>query len=190
MAPVYHGQWRYDNDTLYFTSFSGHIYARATSSELNEIFSAPLGAIRNRPDNEADWYEAQLSHFGLPPAKRNTSAKMRLMEAFQEGKLVVPEKIFEMEETLQLKWTKQDLESRILGPSMQPSLDHGAIRAPATGMTPFSAILGRSKEEVPNYFTAGLAEGASIQGTMRTQRSKMQSPPAETKKRKLSNARK
>ncbi|KAJ5513253.1 hypothetical protein N7463_002805 [Penicillium fimorum] len=183
MAPVYHGQWSYNIDTLYATSSCGHVHPRATYSELEDIFSTALGVIRHRPDNPSHWYEAQLLHFGLPPTKYKATAKMRLMDAFQDGTLHVPEEILRIEETLNRNWIKQDLEARILGPSMRPSLDPGITTAPVTDTTQFGAQR-QSDDEQRNLFSAGLAGGAGIQGNMRSQRNDMQPPHAQTMKRK------
>ncbi|KAJ5383604.1 hypothetical protein N7517_001515 [Penicillium concentricum] len=182
MASVYHGQWSYYADTLYVTSSSGHVHSRAAYSELEEIFSTPLGAKRNRPDNPAHWYEAQLLHFGLPPTKYKATAKMRLMDAFQDGTLFVPDEILRIEDTLSRNWTKQDLEARILGPSMRPSLDPGITTAPVTGRAYFTAHLP-SVGEPRALFSGALAGGAGVQGNMRSQRNDMQPPHDQTKKR-------
>ncbi|OQE46645.1 hypothetical protein PENCOP_c001G08866 [Penicillium coprophilum] len=182
MAPVYHGQWSYNIDTFYATSSCGHVYSRATLSELDEIFSAPLGARRTRPDNPAHWYEAQLLHFGLPPTKSKATAKMRLMDAFQDGTLDVPEGILRIEETLSRNWIKQDLETRILGPSLRPSLDPAT--SPVIGTTRFRAQKPSGSEQDNDLFSVGLAGGSGIQGNMQSQQNDMQPPHAQTKKRK------
>ncbi|KAJ5164434.1 uncharacterized protein N7500_006264 [Penicillium coprophilum] len=184
MAPVYHGQWSYNIDTFYATSSCGYVYPRATLSELDEIFSAPLGVRRTRPDNPSHWYEAQLLHFGLPPTKSKATAKMRLMDAFQDGTLDVPEGILRIEENLSRKWMKQDLETRILGPSVRPSLDPGITTALAIGTTRLRAQRTSGGEQENDVFSAGLAGGSGMQGNMQSQQNDMQPPHAQTKKRK------
>ncbi|KAJ5189525.1 hypothetical protein N7491_005854 [Penicillium cf. griseofulvum] len=187
MPPVYHGQWSYNIDTLYVTSSCGHVHPRASYAELDDIFSTPLGARRTRPDNPSHWYEAQLLHFGLPRTKYKATAKMRLMDAFQDGTLNVPDEILQIEDTLSRNWMKQDLEDRILGPSMRLSLDTGIVKAPATGMTEFGATQRPSSGEQGNIFGAGSIGGAGMQGNMRYQRNKMQTTHPRTNKRKGTN---
>ncbi|OQE88356.1 hypothetical protein PENNAL_c0017G01039 [Penicillium nalgiovense] len=160
MPPVYHGQWSFDGDTFYVTSSSGHVHPRATYSELDDIFSTPLGDRRNRADYQDHWYEAQLLHFGLPPTKSKATAKMRLMDAFQDGTLDVPEQILEMEHKLTRTWMKQDLEARILGPSMQPPLDPEITGATATDATERGAAQRPSGNEEGMLFGASLVRGS------------------------------
>ncbi|OQE14017.1 hypothetical protein PENFLA_c041G06745 [Penicillium flavigenum] len=160
MPPVYHGQWSFDGDTFYVTSSSGHDHRRATYYELDDIFSTPLGDRRNRADYQDHWYEAQLLHFGLPPTKSKATAKMRLMDAFQDGTLDVPEEILEMEHKLTRTWMKQDLEARILGPSMQPPLDPESTGATATDAIELGAAQRPSGNEEGRFFGAGLVGGS------------------------------
>lgn len=187
MAPVYHGQWSFDVDTFYVTSSCGHVHPRATYSELDDIFSAPLGDKRNRADHQDHWYEAQLLHFGLPPTRSKATAKMRLMDAFQDGTLDVPQEILKMETTLARNWIKQDLEARILGPSMQPSPNPGIAAATATDPTGFCATQRPEGDEEGKVFGAGLAGGAGMQGNVRSQRNKMQPSHPHTKRRNSNN---
>ncbi|KAJ6188639.1 hypothetical protein N7519_003547 [Penicillium mononematosum] len=164
MPHVYHGQWSFDGDTFYVTSSSGHVHRRATYSELDDIFSTPLGDRRNRADYQDDWYEAQLLHFGLPPTKSKATAKMRLMDAFQDGTLDVPEEILEMEHKLTRAWMKQDLEARILGPSMQPPLNPEITGATTTDAIELGAAQRPSGHEEGRLFGASLVGGSEISG--------------------------
>ncbi|CAG8036124.1 unnamed protein product [Penicillium nalgiovense] len=183
MPPVYHGQWSFDGDIFYVTSSSGHIHPRATYSELDDIFSTPLGDRRNRADYQDHWYEAQLLHFGLPPTKSKATAKMRLMDAFQDGTLDVPEQILEMEHKLTRTWMKQDLEARILGPSMQPPLDPEITGATATGAIELGAAQRPSGNEEGMLFGASLVRGSGMQGNVRFQPNMIHPPHAHTKRR-------
>ncbi|KGO72456.1 hypothetical protein PITC_076330 [Penicillium italicum] len=187
MAPVYHGQWSFDRETFYVTSSCGHIHPRATYSELDDIFTAPLGDMRNRADHQDHWYEAQLLHFGLPPTRSKATAKMRLMDAFQDETLEVPVEILKIETTLARKWIKQDLEARILGPSMRPPIDPAIAGPAATNTTGFGATQGPAGDEERGMFGAGAAGGAGMQGNVRPQRNMMQPPHAHTKRRKHNN---
>ncbi|EKV12510.1 hypothetical protein PDIG_44340 [Penicillium digitatum PHI26] len=187
MAPVYHGQWSFHVDTFYVTSSCGHVHPRATYSELDTIFSAPLGDRRNRADHQDHWYEAQLLHFGLPPTKGKATAKMRLMDAFQDGILEVPAEILQMEATLARNWIQQDLEARLLGPSMRTPIDPAIAEATATDTTGFGTTQRPSVDEEGKAFGAGATGGAGVQGKMRSQRNKMQPPHTYQKRRKHSN---
>jgi hypothetical protein len=183
MPPVYHGQWSFDGDTFYITSSSGHVHRRATYYELDDLFSTPLGDRRNRTDYQDHWYEAQLLHFGLPPTKSKATAKMRLMDAFQDGTLDVPEEILEMEHKLRGTWMKQDLEARILGPSMQPPLDSEITGATATDAIELGAAQRPSGNEEGRLFGAGWAGGSGMQGNVRSQQNMIHPPHAHTKRR-------
>ncbi|CDM35309.1 hypothetical protein DTO013E5_6738 [Penicillium roqueforti] len=173
MAPVYHGQWSFDKDTFCVTSSGGHVHPRATYSELDDIFCAPLGDIRDRADHQDHWYEAQLLHFGLPPTRSKAAAKMRLMDAFQDETLDVPEQILRIEQSLSKKWAKRDSEARVMGPSMRP-LFHPIIgRAAATDTTEFGTTQKPWGNQEGNAFGTGFAGGASMQGNMRPQRNQI-----------------
>ncbi|CAG8909517.1 unnamed protein product [Penicillium egyptiacum] len=187
MPPVHHGQWSFDGDTFYVTSSCGHVHPRATYFELDDIFSTPLGDRRNGADHEDHWYEAQLLHFGLPPTKSKATAKMRLMDAFQDGTLDVPEEILEMEHKLTRNWIKQDLEARVMGPSMQPPVDPDIARATATDAIELGATRRPSGDEEGKVFSAGFAGGTGMQGNRPSQRSKVQPPHAHTKRRKCNS---
>lgn len=41
-------------------------------------------------DRPGHWYEAQLIHYGLPPSKTKSTAKMRLLDALNKGNVAVP----------------------------------------------------------------------------------------------------
>ncbi|KAJ5850091.1 hypothetical protein N7455_009947 [Penicillium solitum] len=149
MAPVYHGQWAFNGHKLYVTTSSGDVHPRATDTELDVIFTAPIGHKTNVPDYQDHWYEAQLLHYGLAPTKSKAAAKMRLMDAFQDGTLEIPMEILQLEAALRKNWIKQDLESHLLRASSmhQPSLaptnpeameidtpDHAATQKPEDNM--------------------------------------------------------
>ncbi|CAI7645077.1 unnamed protein product [Penicillium glandicola] len=190
MAPVYHGHWSFDTDTFYVASSDGYVHPRASYSELDNIFSAPIGdsEVRNTPDHEGHWYEAQLLHFGLAPTKNKAEAKMRLMDAFQDDTLDIPDEILQIETTLSRDWIKKDLETRILGPSMQPSHDTGAAGPTTTDTTGADALNRPSGSDGGNVFGAALAAAAIVRGNMRSQRNKNKPPPAHNKKRTRHNA--
>jgi hypothetical protein len=181
MPSVYHGQWSFDGDTFYVTSSSGHVHRRATYFELDNIFSTPLGDRINTADYQDHWYEAQLLHYGLPPTKSKATAKMRLMDAFQDGTIDVPDKIHEMERKLRRAWMKQDLEARILGPSMQPQLDPEITGATATDAIEPTAQRPSGNEE--GRLFPSLVGGSGIQGNVRPHRNMIHPTHAHTKRR-------
>ena len=100
MAPVHHGHFSFNVDTFYVTSSNGHIHPRATRSELEAIFNTAFQERSTRPDHLGHWYEAQILHYGLAPTKQKATAKMRLLEAIQQGSLKVPKYILKIEEDL------------------------------------------------------------------------------------------
>ncbi|KXG48072.1 uncharacterized protein PGRI_019420 [Penicillium griseofulvum] len=188
MAPVYHGRWVYNIDTLYVTTSCGAVHARASYAELDDIFSTPLGAIRTRPDNPGHWWEAQLFHYGLAPTTNKAAAKMRLMDAYQDGRLKVPDEVFQIEDTLHRNWINQGLGYRVLGPAMQLSRGAGVVNEPRDiDMIDSDATQGQSGGEHGNIFAAGLNAGAGMQGNLRHERNEMQPPHPETNKRKDAN---
>ncbi|KAJ5196270.1 hypothetical protein N7449_006749 [Penicillium cf. viridicatum] len=188
MAPVYHGQWAFNGYTLYVTTSSGEVHPRATYSELDEIFTTPIGDRTNIPDYQDHWYEAQLLHFGLAPTKRKATAKMRLMDAFQDGALEIPMEILRIEATLRRNWIKQDLDSHLLGPSIQPSLGRDIAEAMDIDTTDVDTTQKQEGEEEGSVSGAGLAGGAGMQGNMRSQQNKTQLPHAHPKRKKSNNS--
>ncbi|KAI0025135.1 hypothetical protein F4780DRAFT_775144 [Xylariomycetidae sp. FL0641] len=91
-----------------FAEASGHNrHRRATPAELKEHFKS--GSEKDRP---AHWYEAQLIHYGLPPSKIKGTARMRLFDAVNAGKVSVPTHIKKLEGELKKEWTKQEREAK------------------------------------------------------------------------------
>ncbi|KAI0392487.1 hypothetical protein F5Y17DRAFT_459809 [Xylariaceae sp. FL0594] len=92
-----------------FAEVSGHNrHRRANVIELKEHFSKP-GSDRDHP---APWFEAQLIHYGLPPSKTKSVARMRLFDAVNSGKLAVPAAIKALEAELKKEWMKSDREAK------------------------------------------------------------------------------
>lgn len=52
-----------------------------------------------------------MIHYGLPPSKNKAVAKMRLLDALNAGKLVVPKEIAKIEAELKKEWKKKEKES-------------------------------------------------------------------------------
>ncbi|KAJ5603703.1 hypothetical protein N7537_006659 [Penicillium hordei] len=190
MAPVYHGQWAFNGYTLYITTSSGETHPRATYAELEDIFIAPIGYRTNIPDYQDHWYEAQILHYGLAPTKNKAVAKMRLMDAFQDGTLEIPMEILRIEATLRKNWIKQDLDSHLQGPAIQPSPALAPAIAETMEIDTTDADATQKPEggEEGNVFGAGLAGGAGMQGNMRSQQDKMQPPHAHPKRKNSNNS--
>ncbi|KAI1172326.1 hypothetical protein F4777DRAFT_516820 [Nemania sp. FL0916] len=96
-------------------SYAGDLYAetsghnrhrRAGVAELKEHFKS--GSDKDHP---AHWFEAQLIHYGLPPSKTKSVARMRLFDAVNSGKIAVPAHIKKMEANLKKEWTKNEREA-------------------------------------------------------------------------------
>lgn len=193
MSSVYHGRWAFNGHRLYVTTSSGDVHPRATDMELDEIFTAPIGHQTSVPDYQDHWYEAQLLHFGIAPTQSKAAAKMRLMEAFQDGTLEIPMEILKIEAVLRKSWIKQDLESHLLAASVQHSraptipaastIPTGStIPEPMEIDTPDHAATHKPEgEEEGNVLGAGLAGGAGMHGNM-------QLPHAHPKRKEYTNA--
>ncbi|KAI0181492.1 hypothetical protein GGR52DRAFT_524821 [Hypoxylon sp. FL1284] len=91
-----------------YAEASGHNrHRRATVSELKDHFKS--GSERDHP---AHWFEAQLLHYGLQPSKTKAVARMRLYDAVNGGKLVIPAHVKKIESELKKSWTKNDRDAK------------------------------------------------------------------------------
>ncbi|KAF6519747.1 hypothetical protein HZS61_016164 [Fusarium oxysporum f. sp. conglutinans] len=106
---------------VFFAQSSGqNRHRRATATELREHFTSG-----NDKDHPAHWFEAQLIHYGLPPSKTKSVARMRLFDAVNAGNLKVPANMSKLETKLKKEWTKNDREAK-----------KGAASKPAAQVTP------------------------------------------------------
>ncbi|KAF5715416.1 hypothetical protein FMUND_6898 [Fusarium mundagurra] len=95
-------------DGVFFAQSSGqNRHRRATIIELKEHFTSG-----NDKDHPAHWFEAQLIHYGLPPSKTKSVARMRLFDAVNAGNLKVPASVSKLETKLKKEWTKNDREAK------------------------------------------------------------------------------
>ncbi|KAK2125631.1 hypothetical protein NOF04DRAFT_9743 [Fusarium oxysporum II5] len=109
---------------VFFAQSSGqNRHRRATATELKEHFTSG-----NDKDHPAHWFEAQLIHYGLPPSKTKSVARMRLFDAVNAGNLKVPANVSKLETKLKKEWTKNDREAK-----------KGAASKPAAQVTPVKA---------------------------------------------------
>lgn len=86
----------------FFAEASGrHQHRRATAAELRTF------ADGNVP---AHWFEAQLTHYGLPPCETSSDARRALLDALDTGRLQVPAHVARIEAELEEEWNKKDRE--------------------------------------------------------------------------------
>ncbi|KAH7307963.1 hypothetical protein B0I35DRAFT_483258 [Stachybotrys elegans] len=91
-------------------------HRRATPVELDAHFAS--GTDKDHP---AHWFEAQLLHYGLPPSKTKSVARMRLWDAAKAGSLVVPDAVAKLQTKLKNEWAKNDREMKKLSKSAPPA---------------------------------------------------------------------
>ncbi|KAJ5352148.1 hypothetical protein N7452_001122 [Penicillium brevicompactum] len=106
MALVWHGTFSFDGVYFATTPSKDLRIRRATHESLCDI-SDPNGTF----DHDLDWYQAQLMHHGLPLSNNHATAKMRLLEAFQDGTLTVPKGILKLEHNLEKEWNRRYLQT-------------------------------------------------------------------------------
>lgn len=106
--PAVKDRFSYAGDSIYIEASGHNRHRRATIPELKAHFKG-TGDTKDPP---AHWYEAQLLHYGLPPSKIKGTAKMRLFEAVNNGKMAVPAHIQKLEKDLMKEWTKNEREAK------------------------------------------------------------------------------
>lgn len=106
MALVRHGTFSYDGVYFATTPRDDLRIRRATHESLCDI-TDPSGQY----DHDLDWYRAQLMHYGLTLSNSLPTAKMRLLENFQDGTLTVPRGILKIEEKLKKEWEERFVEN-------------------------------------------------------------------------------
>ena len=98
--PVVRGEFLY-RDTLFVdVGGDGKRHPRALESELNALLTG-----KSSKDQVGHWYEAQLIHYGLPRSKDKNTAKVRLQQALNQGKLKVPPHLLDMENQMKKDYT-------------------------------------------------------------------------------------
>lgn len=110
---VTHGQFSSDGNSFNVTSSGTHLHRRASYAELRALFDTSMPDRSHRPDYPAHWYSAQLLHYGLPFSDKKVIAKMRLLDALQDGSLKIPGEMVKLEQELKKQWEKRDLEMRL-----------------------------------------------------------------------------
>jgi len=104
----------YYNGDLYVEVGNLNRHKRAPIPEIIAILRPDLKQSKAVPlkDPVGHWYEAQLVHYGLPPSKDKARAKMRLLEALNTSKLVVPEGITRLEAQLKKEYAAADRKAK------------------------------------------------------------------------------
>ncbi|KAK5996379.1 hypothetical protein PT974_01713 [Cladobotryum mycophilum] len=103
--PLSEDGFAFANGVFFAQSSGQNQHRRATQAELDTHFTTG-----NDKDHPAHWFEAQLIHYGLPPSKTKSVARMRLFDAVKSGKLSVPTHLTKLEGKLKREWTKKDKE--------------------------------------------------------------------------------
>lgn len=108
----------YYNGDLYVEVGNLNRHKRASIPEITAILRPDLkqskaaSAVSPPKDPVGHWYEAQLTHYGLPPSKEKARAKLRLLEALNTSKLVVPEGIARLEDQLRKEYAAADRKAK------------------------------------------------------------------------------
>ncbi|KAF4437599.1 hypothetical protein FACUT_5531 [Fusarium acutatum] len=119
---------------VFFAQSSGqNRHRRATATELKEHFTSG-----NNKDHPAHWFEAQLIHYGLPPSKTKSVARMRLFDAVNTGNLKVPANVSKLETKLKKEWTKNDREAK-KGAASRPAAQATPVKTETKKPTPAGA---------------------------------------------------
>ena len=114
--PVSRGNFHY-NGSLYVDVGNFNRHERATVEEVTAYLRPDLKkskkvSIDQSKDQVGHWYEAQLIHYGLPPSKDKARAKMRLLEALNQSKLVVPSNIVNMEAEMKKEYAAAERKAK------------------------------------------------------------------------------
>jgi len=108
----------YYNGDLYVEAGNLNRHKRATIPEITAILRPDLKQSKAAPagsppkDPVGHRYEAQLIHYGLPPSKDKARAKLRLLEALNTSRLVVPEGITRLEAQLKKEYAAADRKAK------------------------------------------------------------------------------
>lgn len=103
------------NGDLYVDVGNFNRHKRASIPEITALLRPDLKKATNvqaPKDQVGHWYEAQLIHYGLPPSKDKARAKMRLLEALNGSKLVVPKEISKLEADMKKEYAAADRKAR------------------------------------------------------------------------------
>lgn len=100
VAPIIRGEFHYKK--ILFVDCGGNLktHHRASEAEIRRHVHSTSGQ-----DQVAQWYEAQLVHYGFQRSKDKNTAKVRLHQALIEGKLAAqPPHLVEMEAQMKVEY--------------------------------------------------------------------------------------
>lgn len=106
------------NGNLYVDVGNLSRHQRAPVEEITAILRPDLNKSKTKSsvdppkDPVGHWYEAQLIHYGLPPSKDKARAKMRLLEALNQSKLIVPPNIAKIEAEMKKEYTAAERKAK------------------------------------------------------------------------------
>lgn len=161
MASVNHGKFSFDGTNFYA---GDHHHCRATHTDLQSLFDTELLDRSHGPEPPVHWYSAQLLHYGLPYSDKKAVAKMRLLEALQDGTLSVPRKLIKLEQDLKREWENQDLEARLRAVRCEEPTATGLKEVDGMESTTTRTIIEgpRLQQPYPSFFPCPVS--ASIVG--------------------------
>ncbi|KAI1344060.1 hypothetical protein F5Y15DRAFT_411911 [Xylariaceae sp. FL0016] len=144
-----------------FAEATGHNrHRRATPAELKEHFKGGDG--NNRP---AHWFEAQLIHYGLPPSKTKGTARMRLYDAVQAGKMAVPAHVKKIEAELKKEWDKKERDAKKALKSTAMTKAQGTKRkADTLESADVTVTVGGTKITISNGSNVPAKKAKSVKG--------------------------
>ncbi|KAL8684614.1 MAG: hypothetical protein Q9224_006235 [Gallowayella concinna] len=108
----------YYNGDLYVEVGNLNRHKRASVPEITDILRPDLNQSKHHSaalpskDPVGHWYEAQLIHYGLPPSKDKSRAKMRLLEALNTSKLHVPAPISQLEAQMKKEYAAAEKKAK------------------------------------------------------------------------------
>ncbi|KAL4888646.1 hypothetical protein BDV59DRAFT_205896 [Aspergillus ambiguus] len=109
--PVSQGIYHYHNGDFLVTSSKQNCHRRASLQELQALLHPTLGQVATK-DHPGHWYRAQLLHYGLPPSDNKGTAAKRLLDAFNQGKLIVPAHLQLLEKELKKEWDSNERKAK------------------------------------------------------------------------------
>lgn len=105
--PISRDGFHYNGD-LYVEVGNLNRHKRASIAEISALLRPDLTKSKGKStpskDEVGHWYTAQLIHYGLPPSQDKARAKVRLLEALNASKLLVPPEIKKLEDSLQKEY--------------------------------------------------------------------------------------
>lgn len=105
--PISRDGFHYNGD-LYVDVGNLNRHKRASIAEISALLRPDLSTSEGKSipskDEVGHWYTAQLIHYGLPPSQDKARAKVRLLEALNASKLLVPPEIKTLEASLQKEY--------------------------------------------------------------------------------------